>query len=86
MQSKAKNTCQGRPPDQEIFIISLARGWDSGLSSSKWWPFSKYVEIKMPLTAGAGLLSKSSCLAPTLGVTINIIVRDLILISLCCAT
>ncbi len=33
-----------------------------------------------------GLLHKSSCLAPTLGVTKFIIVKDTILVTLCCAT
>jgi hypothetical protein len=35
------------------------------------------------LEAEAGLLNKSCCLAPTLGVTI--LVTDLILVTLCCA-
>ncbi len=34
----------------------------------------------------AGLLNQSSCLAPALGVTKVIIVRDMILVTLCCAT
>ncbi len=34
----------------------------------------------------AGLLYTSSCLAPTLGVTKFIIVTDIILVTLCCAT
>jgi hypothetical protein len=34
----------------------------------------------------AGLLNKSLCLAPTLGVTKFIIVEDKILVTLCCAT
>jgi hypothetical protein len=33
-----------------------------------------------------GLLNKSSCLAPALCVTKFMIVRDMILVSLCCAT
>jgi hypothetical protein len=36
--------------------------------------------------AEAGLLNKSSCLARTLGVAKLIIVRDMILVTLCCAT
>jgi hypothetical protein len=38
------------------------------------------------LLAEAGLLNKSSCLAPTLGVTKFITVKDVILVTLCCAT
>jgi hypothetical protein len=34
----------------------------------------------------AGSLNKSSCLAPALGVTKFIIVTDMILVTLCCAT
>jgi hypothetical protein len=34
----------------------------------------------------AGLLNKSSCLAPTLGVTKFTNVRDMNLVTLCCAT
>jgi hypothetical protein len=34
----------------------------------------------------AGSLNKSSCLAPTLGVTKFIIVTGMILVTLCCAT
>ena len=34
----------------------------------------------------AGLLNKSLCLAPTLGVNKFIIVKDMILVTLCCAT
>jgi hypothetical protein len=41
-------------------------------------PLSQYPE--------AGLLNKSSCLAPALGVTKFIIVGDMILVTLCCAT
>jgi len=37
-------------------------------------------------TSEAGLLNKSSCLAPALGVTKFIIVTDMILVPLCCAT
>jgi hypothetical protein len=34
----------------------------------------------------AGLLNKSLCLVPTLGVTEFIIVKHIILVTLCCAT
>ncbi len=34
----------------------------------------------------AGLLKKSSCLAPTFGVTKVVIVKGTILVKLCCAT
>ena len=36
--------------------------------------------------AEAGLLNKSSCLAPALGVTKFILVGDMILVTLCCST
>ena len=38
------------------------------------------------LASEVGLLNKSSCLAPTLGVNKFIIVTDVILVTLCCAT
>jgi hypothetical protein len=38
------------------------------------------------LPSEAGLLNKSSCLAPTLGVTKFIIVKGMRLATLCCAT
>ncbi len=37
------------------------------------------------VTAEAGLLNKSLCFAPTLGVTKFIIVKDIISVTLCCA-
>jgi hypothetical protein len=36
-------------------------------------------------TTKASLLNKSSCVAPTLGVSTFIIVKDMILVTLCCA-
>ncbi len=41
---------------------------------------------RLRLRPEAGLLNKSSCLAPTLGVTKFIIVKGMILVTLCCAT
>jgi hypothetical protein len=43
-------------------------------------------EPDLGLWAEAGLLNKSSCLAPTVGVTKFIEMRDMILVTLSCAT
>ncbi len=41
---------------------------------------------RFPFIAEASLVNKSSCLAPTLGMTKFIIVTDMIWVKLCCAT
>jgi hypothetical protein len=43
-------------------------------------------EFRLRLRPEAGLLNKSSCLAAALGVTNFVFVRDMILVTLCCAT
>jgi len=43
-------------------------------------------KCELLLASDAGLLKKSSCLAPTLGVIKFIIVTNMIWVSLCCAT
>jgi hypothetical protein len=47
---------------------------------------AKYELLFSKLASEAGLLNKSSCLAPALGVTKFIITTDIILVTLCCAT
>jgi hypothetical protein len=54
-----------------------------GLATLKIWQSWLYCRVQGP---EAGSLNKSSCLAPALGVTKFIIVKDLILVTLCGAT
>ncbi len=45
-----------------------------------------YVPVGFNLVSKASILNKSSCRAPALGVTTFIVVRNIILVRLCCAT
>ncbi len=60
------------------------------LSRYQFWQFSQNLECLVWTwqykESEAGLLNKSSCLAPALGVTKFIIVINMILVTLCCAT
>jgi len=61
----------------------LGRGRRSTLQWSTLWARAL---MALPKHTVAGLLNKSSCLAPALGVTKLIIVLDMILVTLCCAS
>ncbi len=50
------------------------------------WQCMFALSMRTLQSAEAGLLNKSSCLAPTLGVTKFIFVKEMILVTLCCAT
>jgi hypothetical protein len=63
-------------------LNSLQGGWETNLGTM----FFVFYALPLSQDPEAGLLNKSSCLAPALGVTKFIIVGDMILVTLCCAT
>ncbi len=73
-----------RQLEEDNLILRFCRDVASGDDTSK--HCSPRYWCSGALEAKAGLLNKSSCLAPALGVTKFIIVTDMVLVTLCCAT